>query len=931
MAGRSFIPADEVSSLSLRPHKLEWFPSGRAFQIDLPRRFMKKVAPLRPVMDVIVRCTDSGLMSRSEAVSMIPPVVLDVQPHHRVLDMCAAPGSKTGQLIEAVQAAELRCDPDTGIPLQPRGIVIANEMDARRAYLLASQGERVGSSALMVVTHDARQFPDLNNVAWRLPSDAKSALTANTLTRIVGRPEHGGLEPLTASASSSPSSSSAAATAASSSAAAAAATEAGPSHHDYFSVASDGTFFDRVLADVPCSGDGTIRKNVSVWREYSPQGGLALHMSQLQIAARGVQVLRVGGEMVYSTCTFNPIENEAVVSALLTWAQGSIELVDARERVPGLKCRPGISSWTFMDRDMHSWESIEDVEAELIARRKGRIRRRTATLSSQEATAPGSAASSAAAPGPPAADSAAGSGPDRSSTSERTLRKFTSSLFPPAASVAEAQGLHRCMRLLPQDGNSGGFFVCLFRKVKPTPTSLPSPNALGPFAATGGLIPDTAMATREDAAPLKGPGGATAAGQKRPEREEAGTAAGDAEPDASLSSKASRTEGQAEDAAGAAAQTKPEPAEAASSAPAASTKTTTSTSRAGANDDDNDDDDEDAADSVTGDASKTLGRRPGDPAWVGLRDEETLMRLPSPKDNMIVMQRAPGALIDAFVSAYGLADSFARDRLFLRNGSILTLYYHSPDMANYVLAPLDQSVSHQEAEVRRVRTRVKVVSAGVKIADLPNAFRHGDIALPASLPLLNYRPVQAGIHLLVPHLTKRVVDLAPATFLELLATTGGGRGKPWGIVSDACSAPFRPVVGAVLAETEAAAAAAAAAAPASAAASGSSPVPLVRPSSGAPNSNGSVVVRLDSAALIAMASAEDAAPSTQQLADASRRAHFIARTAFCVWATPASVLVHLKVDEALILRNTLAERGLGPAVDMSREVSVQRGRREDKD
>ena len=37
---------------------------------------------------------------------MIPPLVLDVQPHHKVLDLCAAPGSKTNQLIEAIHAAE---------------------------------------------------------------------------------------------------------------------------------------------------------------------------------------------------------------------------------------------------------------------------------------------------------------------------------------------------------------------------------------------------------------------------------------------------------------------------------------------------------------------------------------------------------------------------------------------------------------------------------------------------------------------------------------------------------------------------------------------------------------------------------------------------------------------------------------------------------
>ena len=37
---------------------------------------------------------------------MIPPLLLEVEPHHRVLDMCAAPGSKTAQLIEALHAGD---------------------------------------------------------------------------------------------------------------------------------------------------------------------------------------------------------------------------------------------------------------------------------------------------------------------------------------------------------------------------------------------------------------------------------------------------------------------------------------------------------------------------------------------------------------------------------------------------------------------------------------------------------------------------------------------------------------------------------------------------------------------------------------------------------------------------------------------------------
>jgi hypothetical protein len=72
--------------------------------------------------------------------------------------------------------------------------------------------------------------------------------------------------------------------------------------------------FDRVLCDVPCSGDGTMRKAPDIWRRWTPANGNGLHTLQLRIALRGAELLRVGGRMVYSTCTFNPVEDEAVVA-----------------------------------------------------------------------------------------------------------------------------------------------------------------------------------------------------------------------------------------------------------------------------------------------------------------------------------------------------------------------------------------------------------------------------------------------------------------------------------------------------------------------------------------------------------------------------------------------------------------------------------------
>jgi tRNA (cytosine34-C5)-methyltransferase len=84
---------------------------------------------------------------------MLPPLLLDVQPHHLVLDMCAAPGSKTAQLIEALHA--------TGDPV-PTGVVVANDIDNKRCYMLVRQAmRRMPSPCVLVVNQNAQVFPTL--------------------------------------------------------------------------------------------------------------------------------------------------------------------------------------------------------------------------------------------------------------------------------------------------------------------------------------------------------------------------------------------------------------------------------------------------------------------------------------------------------------------------------------------------------------------------------------------------------------------------------------------------------------------------------------------------------------------------------------------------------------------------------------------------
>jgi hypothetical protein len=108
-------------------------------------------------------------------------------------------------------------------------------------------------------------------------------------------------------------------------------------------------YFDRVLCDVPCSGDGTLRKNPAIWTKWMTSAATTLHPLQLMIAQRGLPLLKPGGLMVYSTCSMSPYEDEAVVAELLRSNKGTLELVDARQFLPLFKARPGMSNWFVLD------------------------------------------------------------------------------------------------------------------------------------------------------------------------------------------------------------------------------------------------------------------------------------------------------------------------------------------------------------------------------------------------------------------------------------------------------------------------------------------------------------------------------------------------------------------------------------------------------
>ena len=76
-------------------------------------------------------------------------------------------------------------------------------------------------------------------------------------------------------------------------------------------------YFDRVLIDAPCSGEGMFRKEEAAVTDWSQETVEMCARRQAEILAAGAKLLRPGGRLVYSTCTFAPEENEEAIAAFL--------------------------------------------------------------------------------------------------------------------------------------------------------------------------------------------------------------------------------------------------------------------------------------------------------------------------------------------------------------------------------------------------------------------------------------------------------------------------------------------------------------------------------------------------------------------------------------------------------------------------------------
>jgi len=169
-----------------------------------------------------------GYIYVQEAASMIPPIVLDPKPGEKILDMCAAPGSKTSQIAQY---------------MKNKGVLVANDINALRAKPLGLNLQRCGVANVIITMMRGQAIKNQE--------------------------------------------------------------------------------FDRILLDAPCSGTGTIRKSLKTVKIWNPGMITRLSHTQKQLIVKAFGLLKKEGTMVYSTCSCEPLENEAVVSHLLETVEGA--------------------------------------------------------------------------------------------------------------------------------------------------------------------------------------------------------------------------------------------------------------------------------------------------------------------------------------------------------------------------------------------------------------------------------------------------------------------------------------------------------------------------------------------------------------------------------------------------------------------------------
>ncbi|MDO8971210.1 MAG: hypothetical protein Q7U74_11010, partial [Saprospiraceae bacterium] len=117
--------------------------------------------------------------------------------------------------------------------------------------------------------------------------------------------------------------------------------------------------FDRVLLDAPCSMQGLRTAESHDSRPVTEKESRLLSQRQVALLTSALQALRIGGEVVYSTCTLLPLENEGVVESVLSKYGNSVVLLDAQKALPnpapGIQRGGGLEYQHDMGRVIRLW------------------------------------------------------------------------------------------------------------------------------------------------------------------------------------------------------------------------------------------------------------------------------------------------------------------------------------------------------------------------------------------------------------------------------------------------------------------------------------------------------------------------------------------------------------------------------------------------
>lgn len=112
-------------------------------------------------------------------------------------------------------------------------------------------------------------------------------------------------------------------------------------------------YFDKILVDAPCSGEGMFRRKEEAVEEWSEENIKLCAARQRDILAAAAEMLRPGGRMVYSTCTFAPEEDEEVIEGFLR--EHPAFTLEETEKYPGMMPGMAISGKKELEKTIRLW------------------------------------------------------------------------------------------------------------------------------------------------------------------------------------------------------------------------------------------------------------------------------------------------------------------------------------------------------------------------------------------------------------------------------------------------------------------------------------------------------------------------------------------------------------------------------------------------